>query len=69
MKDGKFKSLVIDTYKRKLVGILYGAVSTYGFSDIKDIDGFVETSNPDMLYLKSPYWKIIKLRIAKVQFM
>lgn len=55
MKDGKFKSLVRDAYKRKLIGILYGAVSTYGFSDIKDIDGFVEASNPDMLYLKSPY--------------
>lgn len=57
MKDGKFKSLVKDSYKKykegNIVGILYGAASNYGFSDIKDMDGFADASNPDMLYLKS----------------
>ena len=46
MKDGKFKQLILDAYKKSskgnLVGILYNAVSTYGFSDMKDIDGFVK---------------------------
>lgn len=58
MRDGKFKSLIIDTYKKykadgNLSGILYGAISTYGFSQIVDIEGFVESSSADMLYLKS----------------
>lgn len=57
MKDGIFKKLILDTYKKSsegnLVGILYNAVSTYGFSDIKDIDDFVKNCNSDMLYLKS----------------
>jgi len=58
MEASKFKSLIVDTYNKSkeegnLVGILYGAVSTYGFSDIADIEGFVDSSNPDMLYLKS----------------
>lgn len=57
MKDGKFKKLILDAYKKSsegnLVGILYNAVSTHRFSDMKDIDGFVEDCNPDMLYLKS----------------
>lgn len=57
MKDGKFKKLILDAYKKSfegnLVGILYNAVSTHGFSDMKDINGFVEDCNPDMLYLKS----------------
>lgn len=56
MKDGKFKQLILDAYKKSsegnLVGILYNAVSTQGFSGIKDIKGFVNC-NPDMLYLKS----------------
>lgn len=57
MKKGTFKNLVIDAYKKSkegnLVGILYGAISTYGFSEIMDIEGFAENGNPDMLYLKS----------------
>lgn len=57
MNDGKFKSLIIDAYNKakegNIVGIIYSAVSTYGFSDLKDIDDFVKNSNPDMLYLKS----------------
>lgn len=57
MKDGKFKSLVVDAYKKSkegnLVGILYSAVSTYGFSELMDIDEFVKVGNPDMLHLKS----------------
>jgi hypothetical protein len=45
MKEGKFKNLVIDSYSKSkqegnLVGIIYGAISTYGFSDILDINGF-----------------------------
>lgn len=56
MKDGIFKKLILDAYKKSsegnLIG-LYNAVSTYGFSDIKNIDGFVKNYNPDMLYLKS----------------
>ena len=36
MKDGKFKSLIVDAYRKykedgNLSGILYSAVSTYGF--------------------------------------
>lgn len=57
MKDGKFKSFVVDAYKKSkegnLVGILYGAVSTYGFSELINIEEFVKVGNPDMLYLKS----------------
>lgn len=57
MKNEKFKNLILSTYKAAseghLMGILYTAVSTHGFSDIRDIDGFVENCNPDMLYLKS----------------
>jgi hypothetical protein len=58
MKNEKFKSLVVDTFNKykesgNLVGILYGAVSTYGFSDISDINGFINSSASDMLYIKS----------------
>lgn len=57
MKDEKFKRLIMDAYnksqERNLVGIIYGAISTYGFMDILDINGFLKNSNPDMLYLKS----------------
>ena len=58
MKDGKFKSLIVDAYRKykedgNLSGILYSAVSTYGFSQIIDIEGLVESSGADMLYLKS----------------
>ncbi|WP_206459379.1 hypothetical protein [Anaerovorax sp. IOR16] len=53
-----FKNLMIDSYNKSkqegnLVGIIYGAISTYGFSDIKDINEFADASHPDMLYLKS----------------
>lgn len=57
MKDGRFKELVLASYEKaqegNLVGILYGAVSTYGFSDLVDIEKFVKVGNPDMLHLKS----------------
>lgn len=57
MKNEKFKNLVIDAYKKSkegyLVGILYGAISTYGFASLKDIEEFVKVSTADMLYLKS----------------
>lgn len=57
MKECKFKNLIIDAYNNSksgnLVGILYGAVSTYGFSDLTNVEEFVEVSNPDMLHLKS----------------
>lgn len=58
MKDGKFKNLVLDAFKKykedgNLSGILYSAVSTYGFSQINDIEGLVESSGADMLHLKS----------------
>lgn len=62
MSDEKFKSLIIDAYNKSkngnLVGIIYNAVSTYGFSDLIDIDGFAENSNPDMLHLKSKLTEI-----------
>lgn len=55
--DNKFKSLIVDAYNKakegNLVGIVYSAVSTYGFRDLIDISGFVENINSDMLYLKS----------------
>ena len=46
MKNEKFK-------EGNIVGILYSTVSTHGFPDMKDIDGFVEECNLDMLHLKS----------------
>lgn len=53
----KFKKLIIDIYNKakegNLVGIIYGAITTYGFKDLIDINEFAENSNPDMLYLKS----------------
>lgn len=56
MKNEKFINLIKDCYKRKnLVGILYGAISTYGFSDIIDIDGLLQNGQFDMLYLKSRF--------------
>lgn len=57
MSDGKFKSLIVDAYNKakegNLVGIVYSAVFTYGFKDLKDVNGFAENINADMLYLKS----------------
>ncbi|EOS35408.1 hypothetical protein C804_01011 [Lachnospiraceae bacterium A4] len=55
--DNKFKNLIVDAYNKakegNLVGIVYSAVSTYGFRDLVDVNGFVESINSDMLYLKS----------------
>lgn len=57
MEEGKFKELIKDVYKKSkegnLSGVLYGAVSTCGLSDITNIDDFVNVCNPDMLHLKS----------------
>ena len=57
MKNEKFQNLIVDTYKKSkegnLVGIVYSAVSTYGFSDLVNIEEFVKVSAADMLHLKS----------------
>ena len=57
MKNEKFQNLIIDAYKKSkegnLVGIVYSAVSTYGFSDLVNIEEFVKVSAVDMLHLKS----------------
>ncbi|WP_373266152.1 hypothetical protein [Hungatella hathewayi] len=57
MKDGKFKNILLDTYEKSqggnLIGIVYGAILTIGYSEIEDIYKFVEFMNPDMLHLKS----------------
>lgn len=58
MKNEKFKQLIVDAYKKSkeggnLVGIVYSAVSTYGFSDLVNVEEFVENSGADMLHLKS----------------
>lgn len=39
--------------KRNFIGIIYGAISSDGFKDIIDIDGYMNTMNPNMLYLRS----------------
>ncbi len=53
----KFKQLIIDSYNKSkeenLVGLVYSAISTYGFSEIINIEEFVKESNADMLHLKS----------------
>lgn len=55
--DKNFKNLIVDAYNKakegNLVGIVYSAVSTYGFRDLIDVNGFVKNINADMLYLKS----------------
>ena len=58
MKNEKFKQLIVDAYKKSkeggnLVGIVYSSVSTYGFSDLINVEEFVENSGADMLHLKS----------------
>lgn len=57
MKNEKFQNLVVDSYKKSkegnLVGIVYSAVSTYGFSELINIEEFVKASAADMLHLKS----------------
>ena len=58
MKDGKFKSLVKEMYKKSksegnLVGILYSATQTYGFSELINFDEFADKILIDMMYLKS----------------
>lgn len=58
MKDGKFKNLVKEMYRkskaeRNLVGILYSATQTYGFSELINFDEFADKILIDMMYLKS----------------
>ena len=57
MKNEKFQNLIVDAYKKSkegnLVGIVYSTVSTYGFSDLINIEEFVKVSAADMLHLKS----------------
>lgn len=57
MKNEKFQDLIVDAYKKSkegnLVGIVYSAVSTYGFSQLINIEEFVKVSAADMLHLKS----------------
>ena len=58
MKDGKFKELVKEAYKRakeegNLTGILYSATQNYGFSQLINFDEFADTIQIDMMYLKS----------------
>lgn len=58
MKNEKFKQLIVDAYKKSkeggnLVGIVYSAASTHGFSDLINVEEFVENSGSDMLHLKS----------------
>ena len=57
MKNEKFQNLIIDAYKKSkegnLVGIIYSAVSTYGFSELINVEEFVKVSAADMLHLKS----------------
>lgn len=58
MKDGKFKSLVKEMYRKSksegnIVGILYSATQTYGFSDLINFDEFADKILIDMMYLKS----------------
>ena len=57
MKDGKFKNLVKEVYKKSkqgnLTGILYSAVQTYGFSELINFEEFADAIQIDLLYLKS----------------
>lgn len=58
MKNQKFKNLLKDTYKlamkdKNLVGILYSAIATYGFSELINFEEFVEKIMIDMMHLKS----------------
>lgn len=58
MKDGKFKNLVKEMYRKSksegnLVGILYSTTQTYRFSELINFDEFVDTILIDMMYLKS----------------
>lgn len=57
MQDSQFKRLIVDSYKKSkegnLVGVLHGASLTCGFSDISDINEFVDLCNPDMLHIRS----------------
>ena len=57
MENEKFKNLIVEAYKKSkegnLVGIVYSAISTYGFSELINIEEFVKVSPADMVYLKS----------------
>lgn len=52
-KTVKNVMVIRDIQDGNLGGIVYGAVSTYEFSDLINIEEFAESSNPDMLHLKS----------------
>lgn len=58
MKDGKFKELVKEVYRRakeegNLAGILYSETQNYEFSQLINFDEFVDAIQIDMMYLKS----------------
>ena len=57
MEARTFKDLIVEAYKKSkegnLVGTLYGAISTSSFSDIHDIEEFLEIGTTDMLHLQS----------------
>lgn len=57
MEARTFKDLIVEAYKKSkegnLVGTLYGAISTSSFSDIQDIEEFLEIGTTDMLHLQS----------------
>lgn len=58
MKTKQFQQLLVDCYKiakrnPNLIGVIYSAISTYGFSEIADIETFAKNSAADMLHLES----------------
>lgn len=58
MNSCKFKKLIIDVYNIRnqsehISGIIYSATNSTGFSEITDIEGYVNNCSPSMLYLKS----------------
>lgn len=57
MVNDKFVNLVRDVYKKYSEGniscILYGAISTCGFSEIDDLDKIINNCAYDMLHIKS----------------
>jgi len=53
-----FKRLIQDSYKLRkeyggLSGIMYGAISSVGFSEVSDIEEYTGACNIDMLYLQN----------------
>lgn len=53
MDNVKLKELIKESHNANVVGIIYGACATYGFSELNDVDDFLKGYNPDMVYLKS----------------